>query len=64
MSVGDSHIATGEPYAEVVFIYVQVVTHEELDLWTKVGQLEHKKAPEVPKVVVCFPNGREHVALH
>ena len=43
---------------------MQLVTQEEFDLWTKVAQDEHKKAPDVPRVEVCFPKGRAQVALH
>ena len=39
----------------VVFTYWQDETQDEFDLWTKVAQEEHRKAPDVPKVEIYFP---------
>ena len=39
----------------VEFTYWQLVTQEELDLYTKVAQREQRYAPDVPRVVVYFP---------
>ena len=48
----------------VEFTYVQAVTHEELDLYTKLAQSEQRYALGEPKLVVYFPYGRVQVALH
>ena len=63
---GVSQTVMEEELTVVEFTYWQLVTQEELDLWMKFGeeQAEQSYAPDVPRVVVCFPNGRAQVALH
>ena len=45
---------------------MQLVTQEELDLWTKFGEehAEHRKAAGEPRLVVWIPNGSAQEALH